>query len=94
MPYVIMRTKVEDYARWKPIFDEDSGNRKAGGSQGGQLFRNTQNPNEVIIIFEWDSLENARQFSHSPALMRKMQESGVIGQPDIFFLEKVEDVDR
>lgn len=93
MAYVLFVTKVEDYAKWKPIFDEDSPNRKAGGSQGGQLFRNAHDPNEVVILFEWDSLHKALQFSQSPVLQEKMRQSGVLGQPEIYFLDKVEDID-
>ena len=31
MPYALVRHKVEDYARWKPVFDDDAENREAGG---------------------------------------------------------------
>jgi hypothetical protein len=37
MPYTLIRHKVEDYARWKPVFDEDAPNREASGSKGGYL---------------------------------------------------------
>ncbi len=92
MPYILVRHKVEDYARWKPIFDEHSATRRKSGSQGGQLFRNAQNPNEVVALFEWDDLENAQQFAQSDDLREKMQQAGVADQPDIYFLEEVEHV--
>ena len=31
MPYLIVRQKVEDYARWKPVFDEHATARKEAG---------------------------------------------------------------
>jgi hypothetical protein len=41
MPYLIVRHKVEDYERWKPVFDHDHGaTRKLRGSKGGWIFRN------------------------------------------------------
>jgi hypothetical protein len=43
-----------------------------------------------MILFEWDTLENARNFSQSQDLKDKMQEAGVIGTPEIRYLEQIE----
>ncbi|MEZ4768959.1 MAG: hypothetical protein R2844_11105 [Caldilineales bacterium] len=91
MVHVIVRHTVEDFARWKPYFDSDTGTRKAAGSQGGMLLRGADNPNEVVIFFRWDSLENVQAFTHAPALAEIMQKAGVMGMPDFAFLEKVEE---
>jgi hypothetical protein len=93
VPYVIVKYKVEDYARWKPIFDADGANRQAGGCKGGQLFRSADDPNEVVMLFEWD-LEKARQFNQSEESRAKMQEVGVLGPPDFYFLEEIEQLFR
>ena len=93
MSYVIVKHKVVDYARWKPIFDADGANRQIGGSRGGQLFRSADDPNEVVMLFEWD-LEQARQYSQSEALRAKMREAGVLGSPDVYFLEEIEELSR
>jgi heme-degrading monooxygenase HmoA len=92
MPYVLIRHKVEDYAKWKPVFDEHGATRKASGSKGGHLFRNADDPNEVVIIFEWDTMEKARQFVQSEDLGQAMKRSGVSDQPDVYFLDEVERV--
>jgi quinol monooxygenase YgiN len=92
MPYLVIRHTVEDYARWKPLFDQHCVTRQNNGCRGGQLFRNANSPNELVILFEWDNLEKARQFSQSSDLREIMRRAGVIGQPDIYFLEKIEDV--
>lgn len=86
MPYALIRHKVEDYDRWKPIFDEDAANREANGSMGGYLFRNADYPNELLILFEWDELDNVRRLGQS----EKMQQAGVADRPDYYFLEEVE----
>jgi heme-degrading monooxygenase HmoA len=90
MPYALVRHKVEDYEKWKPVFDEDATNRKAGGSKGGYLFRNADDPNEILILFEWDELEKVRQFGQSDELRQKMQQAGVADRPDFYFLEEIE----
>ena len=83
MPYLVVRHKVEDYARWEPFFDEHGATRAANWSKGGQLLRNADDPNELVVIFEWDDLANARRFAESEDLRQKMQQAGVADQPDI-----------
>jgi heme-degrading monooxygenase HmoA len=90
MAFVLLRGKVQDYARWKPTFDEHGATRKAAGSKGARVFRSADNPNEVIILMEWDQLKNARQFTQSEDLKKTMEKAGVVGKPDVYFLEEVE----
>ena len=94
MIYVQVRHKVEDFIKWKPLFDGHAVVRKAMGSLGGQVFRNKENPNEVTIILKWDSIENAHKFMNLPDLKETMASAGVIDKPDIHFLEEVEKVEH
>ena len=52
--------------------------------------RNADDPNELLILLEWDSLENARRFTYADDLREAMQRAGVADQPDVYFLEEVE----
>ena len=90
VPYMLVRHKIEDYAKWKPVYDQDAANRKASGSKRARLFRDPDNPNEIEILFEWDDLVKARKFALSEDLRKTMQKAGVIGKPDIYFLEEIE----
>ena len=90
MPYMLVRHKVENYAKWKPAYDEHAATRKDSGSKKAHLFRNADNPNEIVILFEWDNLDNARKFAQSEDLKKKMQQAGVSEKPDIYFLEEIE----
>ncbi len=93
MSYVIVKHTVADYARWKPIFDADGANRESAGSKGGHLLRSADDPNEVVILFEWD-LEQARQYSQREEARAKMQEAGVLDPPELSFLEEIEQLSR
>lgn len=92
MVHVIIKHKVKDFSKWKLEFDDFSSVRKELGSKGGMLFRSSEDPNALMIIFEWDNVENARKFMGSEELKKKMEKAGVIVKPDIFLLDKVEDV--
>jgi len=94
MPHILIRHKVADYAKWKPGFDAHGVTHQANGSRGGQLFRNATDPNELVILLEWDDLEKARQFTQSEDLREVMQRLGVVDHPDIYFLKDGEQVSR
>jgi hypothetical protein len=91
MPFMLVRHKVKDCASWKPFFDRDYAVLKSRGSTGGHLFRNADNPNEIIVLFDWEDLERARQFAQSEKSQKVMQQAGVIDTPDFFFLEEIEE---
>ena len=70
MPYLLERHKVHDYARWRTVFDADAAGREAAGCRGARIFRNADDPEEVVVLFEWDTLERARQRIESATLGR------------------------
>ena len=86
MPAMLVRHKVVDYDAWRPVFDEDEVTRRANGSQGGRIYRSANDPNEIVILLEWDDLERARLFADADDLHEAMARAGVTDQPDIFFL--------
>ena len=84
MVNIIVRHTIADYEKWRPIFDGDAARRKAGGATGvQQVYRDTEDPNVITLIFEWDSEENAGKFVHDPALGAVMQQAGVVGMPSL-----------
>jgi heme-degrading monooxygenase HmoA len=89
MSHLLVKHTVKDYATWRPIFDGHAAARKAAGARGTRLFRSSENPNEITILFEWDDPKRARQFFQAPELREVMERGGVIGQPDAHFLEEV-----
>ena len=91
MVYVVVKHKVEDYSRWKPVFDEHGTTREKAGCEGGQLFHISDEPKNIFILFEWDKKENATEFVESEDLKKRMQKAGIIGKPEIYILEKIED---
>jgi uncharacterized protein (DUF1330 family) len=90
MPWMLVRHKVEEYAKWKPAFDEHGAARKAIGSKGGYLFRNVDDPNEVVVLIDMVDLQKAREFVQSEDLRESMQKSGVADQPDVYLLDEVD----
>ena len=44
--------------------------------------------NNLLGIFEWDNLENAKKFANSSELKEAMGNAGVIEKPEVYFLEE------
>jgi heme-degrading monooxygenase HmoA len=92
MKQILIRLTVQDYTKWKPVFDDYASVRKTSGSHGGRLFRNADNPNEVLVLWDWGDLESGRQFFQSQGLRETMQRAGVTGRPEVYYLDEVEHV--
>jgi hypothetical protein len=86
MPHMLVRHKVQDFAKWKTGYDGHLPARQAAGLTERLLARSADNPNEVILLFEARDLGKARAFACSTDLKQKMQEVGVVDKPDIYFL--------
>jgi hypothetical protein len=86
---MIIRHKVADFDKWKPEFDDHRPFREASGLRDLYLWRNADDPKEIILLVEASDIEKAREFAASSDLEDKMQSAGVQGVPDILFLSDV-----
>jgi hypothetical protein len=90
MNYMLVRANLQDYDTWKPSFDRHGTVRKSAGSKGGLVFRNADDPNECVILLEVEDMSRAREFAQSDNLREEMQQAGVVGRPDIYFLNEAD----
>lgn len=86
MNYGLVRHKVADFSKWKPVYDAHLPARQKAGMKEKYLLRNIDAPNEVVIFFELEDVQKAREFSNSSDLRETMQKSGVVDKPDIYLL--------
>lgn len=91
MAIVTIRHSVEDFSKWKTGYDEGKSMIKSKGGKRQILYKNVDNPNELIVVTEVDSLDNARNIVQSDELKTAMHNAGVVGAPIITFLDEVED---
>lgn len=87
---MLAKHKVKDYAAWKLVFDRLADFRKASGEISFLILSQPQDPNSLTLLFEWDKPENAESFTNSDKLKNVMQEGGVVGEPQIEFLNEVD----
>jgi len=86
MAHLLVRHKVQDFGKWKAVYEAHVGARQAAGLIERQLWRNADHPNEVLLLFEASDLGKAHAFASSADLRQAMQRAGVTDQPDVYFL--------
>ena len=94
MVHVLVHHKVADFYRWKESFDSYLNTRKQAGELGAHVFQAVDDPRDITVLVDWDSIEHARRFMSSEELRNRMQQAGVVGTPDIRYVEDVHAVRR
>jgi len=87
MMHMLVRHKVADFAKWKPVYDAHLSARQKAGLAEEHLFRNADDPNEVLLLFSMEDLDKAKAFTASNDLRQAMEKSGVRDKPDVYFLK-------
>ncbi|HEQ97750.1 MAG TPA: antibiotic biosynthesis monooxygenase [candidate division Zixibacteria bacterium] len=88
MPYLVIKHKVKDFDNWKTQFDNFADFRKSSGEKSYSIMHPADDPNDLVGIFEWDSIENAQKFVKAPELKEAMSKAGVISEPEIEFMKE------
>ena len=89
MARIFARHEVEDYATWKKGYDESAQFQREGGVTDEAVYQSADNPNDVTVIHDFNTLDEARAFASNPELKEKMEAFGVTGTPQIWFAERV-----
>jgi hypothetical protein len=76
MAFMVMNLQTEDYDAWKKMFDSDPAGRQQTG-KGHILSRNPDDPNDVFIRVEFDSVEDAKEFR------KRLLASGALDNPGV-----------
>lgn len=88
MPYSIMRARVGDFPKWRRAFDENSDEREEAGSNGGHLFRSSDDRDQVVVFLAWEDLQDARDYYSSEAVDEE-REAGAVEDDEVLFLEEL-----
>jgi quinol monooxygenase YgiN len=89
MVNMIIRQKVKNYDQWKPIFIEHDKVRKSYGEKSSRIFRGIENPNELMILFDWESKQKADDFMNNSNVREIMETAGIMEEPQVFIKSEV-----
>lgn len=87
--FVLIIHEVDDYPKWKRIFDDAAAMRKAAGEIDYRLLAYETEERRVVHFSRWTSLEAARVFFESPELVEIRRVAGVQA-PEFIYLNEIE----
>lgn len=82
MYYFTIKTKIESYEKWKPVFDSDNSRRLGLGINVVAVMRDIEDENELTIVMSAPDLNTIEARQNNEIVKKKMAESGVIGKPE------------
>jgi len=89
MIYLLVHHEIADYPAWKSAFDSSFDWRTKHGERNCRIFRGVQNPNELTLMFEWESFEKAHAFVSSDELKTRMAKAGVRSTPRVEYVTEM-----
>ena len=87
MTTLAVRHTVQDFDTWKLAFDAHQAARRGHGATGHRVLRDGQ---DVLVLIDFDTHEQAGAFTTDPSLKQAMADAGVSGPPDITIREETE----
>ncbi len=87
MATIFLQHRVADYDTWRPHFDADTERREAAGMSELGVYRKAGDENLVLVVWDVDSVEGFNAMLGSEELKAKMQEAGVVGEPEVWISE-------
>jgi heme-degrading monooxygenase HmoA len=87
MGTVFLRHKVADYVAWRPIYDADEPRRNEAGLKEIGVYRDADDENMILIVWETDDTNAFKAMVESPDLADKMKEAGVTSEPETWMGE-------
>lgn len=90
MTTVLVRHKVNDYAKWKAVLDETKPWAKSMGAKSQRVLRSSADANEIVVLSEFADASTAQHFAQSEELKQAMQRAGVAEAPSVWFLDEAD----
>ncbi|MCM3486531.1 hypothetical protein [Kocuria rosea] len=87
MALLLIRHRVADYDAWRKVYDSVSDVPAFSNITGESVHRMVDDPDNVLVLHYFDSVDEARAFTALPELQEVMQRAGVQGEPHFEYYE-------
>jgi heme-degrading monooxygenase HmoA len=87
MALLLILHRVADYDAWREVYDSVADMPAFSEITSESVHRMVDDPNNVLVLHYFDSVDQARAFTTLPALKDAMQRAGVQGEPRFEFYE-------
>ena len=72
MAYVLIEHEISNFEMMKQVYRDDAERRGRMGCVGGHIWQAADDPDNVSVVLQWDTVENAREFAGSFELEQAM----------------------
>jgi hypothetical protein len=86
MVHLFARHPVADYTTWRKVYDDFEAERRRLGVTADAVYQSVDDPNDITVRHDFATREAAESFAASPRLQEVMQQAGVRGMPEIWFV--------
>jgi uncharacterized protein (DUF1330 family) len=87
MTLALILHRVNDFEAFWRVYDSVAPMRAAGGVTEESVHQMSGDPDNILVIHQFDSLDTARAFFANPDLRDAMARGGVKGEPRIEFFD-------
>jgi hypothetical protein len=88
MARLMVRHSVSDYSAWRKVYDDFDDTRGQMGVTAQAVFRSVDDPADLTVTHDFATTEQAKAFASSAELRAAMQQAGVVGKPEIWFVDE------
>ena len=81
MGTLIVQHRVRDYRKWRRAYDAHAPMRRKAALGSARVYRGTDDPDQIAIVFKVGDAEKAKAFLESEDLRKAMKAAGVVGKP-------------
>ena len=78
MATIFRRVRVADYQQFREVYDAGTPAREAGGMHDEQLFRNPNDPNDILIMSTVADVASARAYGQSDEVRQRQRAAGLL----------------
>jgi hypothetical protein len=86
---MFIRHQVQDFSQWKKVYDGFRDTQTRLGVTAAAVYRAPADPNDVTVSHDFATLDRAQAFVQSDELRSAMANAGVVGEPTLWFAERV-----
>ena len=88
MARMFARHPVSDFASWYEGYKNAADFREKNGVTAGKVYQNADDPNDVTVVHDFATADEAKAFVGNEELKKIMMEIGVAGPPTIWITEE------
>ncbi len=91
MAWIHMHYRVQDYNKWKEVYDKTAEYKRHQGWKRYRLYQVAGNRNDLVVMEQFDTLERAQAYGGSDYLRQAQDQAGVVPPVEVLYIDGLEE---